>query len=72
MPRRNIWSKTVSIISAFLVFFKENITRVMTCLVTKIDYFQVRSMIQSIFSFAMSRGRSFSVVRRLEDKAHRM
>ena len=40
-------SSTASIIGIY--FFEGTITRFMTCLVSKIDYFQVLSMVQSIF-----------------------
>ena len=51
-------NSTASIISIFLlVFFLRNITRVMTCLVSKIDCFQVRSMVHSLYNFAMSWGK---------------
>lgn len=43
-------SITARIISIFKKIFAGNITRVMTCLDCKIDYFQVLSMVQSFFN----------------------
>ena len=53
----------------FWKVFKGNITRVMTWLVSKIDYFQVLFIQVSLFSFDLGRGKKGCVVRRLEDWA---
>ena len=44
-------SSTVSIIGIVLVFFEGNMTRVMNCLISKTDYFQVLSKVHCLFSF---------------------
>lgn len=57
----------VALIRVLLVFFEDDITKVMTCLVLKFFIFKF------IFKFAMSRRKKlpqYLVVRRLEDWAH--
>ena len=52
-----------------IIFFEGNFTRVISCLSSKIDHFQGRSIGQSIFNFAMSWGKKVTAIpRRLSIK----
>ena len=52
-----------------IIFFEGNFTRVISCLSSKIDHFQGRSIGQSIFNFAMSWGKKVTaILRRLSIK----
>ena len=56
-----------------VIFFEGNFTRVITCLSSKTDHFQGRSIGQSIFNFAMSRRKKlpqYFVVSQLKDWAY--
>ena len=46
----------------FFYFFEENITRVMICLVSKIDCLRVRSMVQSLINFERSWGKKVPTI----------
>ena len=52
-----------------VIFFEGKFTRVITCLSSKTDHFQGRSIGQSIFNFAMSRRKKItSILRRQSTK----